>query len=109
MAQPTAQDIFGQNVFYDEGQGNFQISSRDLQNSGLSYISEGSPIPILAAILKTASEWLENNQDEAVKATCSTYSSSPVNRNGIDYTEFNFSFSFFGSYEAPAFDPDELI
>lgn len=109
MAQPTLEDIFGTLSAVNQDTGNLEISYSALNQMGLYNFNDQYPLTLLAAIIKRANEWLEANQDQAVKATSTYTSSSPSNRNGVDKTEFAFSFSFYGNYQTPTFDPDDLI
>lgn len=106
MPQPTYADLFGPGATLD-GSNNLTIPYAALQAAGIS----GNPPAALesyAAVTKTASTWLAANTDEAVQASVEQRITAPSVRNGVDRTEFVYSTSFYGNYNAPTFDPDEV-
>lgn len=109
MAQPTLDQLLGQTVSLDTSAGTLTIGLADLQAVGLDNVDFNNSIPIFAAIVKLASNFLIANLDESVMATCDFTANSPVNRNNIDKTLFTFALGFYGTYTEPLFDPDNIV
>jgi hypothetical protein len=108
MAQPTAENLFGTGANYNATTDKFEITKAALEAAGITNAATAAPIEIYAAIVKNAHSWLVSNTDEAVLAASSLSVSAPFFRNGVDKTSFTYQAQFFGAYNAPAFDPDDL-
>ncbi len=109
MAQPSGQGLFGNGTYYDMQAGYLFIPTSAFTDAGLDAIDDANALPILAALLKKSSSWLQQNQDESVKASSVQSSFSPSTRNGQEVTEYIFTFSFYGDYQAPTFIKHQLL
>lgn len=109
MAQPTIQDIFGANSVLSEGGLTLTLSLTDFTTVGLEAINYSDPEKLFAALVIIASTWLIPNIDETVPLTCDKQTSSPITRNNLDKTLYQFIFGFYSDYLEPPFDPDNII
>ncbi|MDJ0675509.1 MAG: hypothetical protein QNJ36_09045 [Calothrix sp. MO_167.B42] len=107
MTQPTYGDLFGTGANFNESTQKIEIPLSALASAGLN-ATNPTAVNALAAIIKNSHGWLDANQDEQVMATASLESIAPVPRNEIDKTEFSYTLNFYGNYQAPTFDPDEV-
>lgn len=103
MAQPSLSDLFGSGTTITSE--NLQIPLASLASVGL---SNQVPLSILAAIVVRSTDWLLANEDLAVRATSERVVFSPVVRNNVERTQYANTLVFFGNYQAPVFDPDDL-
>lgn len=108
MAQPTFTDLFGAGATYNPATNNLEIPKAALENAGIADAATATPIEILGAVTKLSHDWLSVNTDEAVMANSRLDTSSPFFRNNVEKTSFIFNLQFFGNYNAPIFDPDDL-
>ena len=103
--QPGIIDLFGANSTFS---GSPKVLSIPL--SSLPALTSANPtaLELYAAIIQTAHTWLNANTDASVLATSDITISSPVTRNGVPKTQFQFTERFYGPYTAPTFDPNAV-
>ncbi len=107
MTQPTYGDLFGSGANFNESTQNIEIPLSALASVGLD-ATNPTAVNALGAIIKNSHGWLSANQDEQVMVTASLDNFAPVERNEVDKTEFSYTVNFYGNYQAPTFDPDEV-
>ncbi len=107
MAQPTFENLFGTGATFNPTTNTLEVPLSALAGSGLDATSP-TATNTLGAIVKNAHSWLEANQDEEVMATSTLSIFSPIERNEEERTEFGYTVNFYGDYQAPTFDPDEV-
>jgi hypothetical protein len=107
MAQPTYAELFGTGATFNSGASRIEIPLTGLSASGLN-ATEPTALEALASVTKISSAWLSANTDETVMAGCDTTQFAPVQRNGLNKTQFQYALSFYGNYTTPTFDPDEV-
>lgn len=105
MPQPTYENLFGTGAIWDAT--GLHIPQAALASTGLS-ANPPSALELYAAIVKQVHGWLSTNTDQAVLASSDLTVQAPLIRNGIPRTQYQFSERFFGSYNAPEFDPDQV-
>ncbi|MEH1862048.1 MAG: hypothetical protein V7L21_29510 [Nostoc sp.] len=105
MPQPAIIDLFGTGSAY--ASGNLSIPLSALNAAGLSNNSP-TALEIFAAIIKTGHTWLNSNTDTTVMATSDLTSVAPITRNSTAKTQFQYAVKFYGPYNAPEFDPDNI-
>ncbi|MEH2239547.1 hypothetical protein [Nostoc sp.] len=105
MTQPIITDLFGANSTFT---GSPKILEIPL--SSLPSLTGANPtaLEIYAAIVSNAHAWLNANTDTSVLGTSDLTISSPITRNGIAKTQFQYSERFYGLYSAPTFDPNSI-
>ncbi|MGV0102344.1 hypothetical protein NSTCB13_00865 [Nostoc sp. DSM 114160] len=103
--QPGITDLFGPTATFS---GTPKVLEIPL--SSLTALTSSNPtaLEIYAAIVQTAHTWINANTDVSVMATSDLTISSPITRNGVAKTQFQFSERFFGTYAAPTFDPNAV-
>ncbi len=107
MAQPTFENLFGTGATFNPTTNTLEIPLSALAGSGLDATSP-TATKTLGAIVKNAHSWLEANQDEEIMVTASVDNFAPVERNELDKTQFSYTVNFYGDYQTPTFDPDEV-
>lgn len=107
MPQPSFAELFGVGSNWDAVDNSLQIPLSALQQSGLS-ANPPSALEVYSALIKTAHTWLSANTDATVLATSDLTVQAPIVRNGQPRTQFQFSARFYGAYNAPEFDPDQI-
>jgi len=113
MTQATYQQLFGTGSALKNSGDTLTESGIFIPLSGLlsgAALNATSPTAVQAfsAVVEIASDWLSTNTDESVMATSSQSTFAPTTRNGLTKTQFSHNLSFYGSYTAPTFDPDQI-
>jgi len=108
MAQPTIVELLGAGTVIDIPNQLVSIPAQVFIDNGLIDLSTAQPIEIVAVLVKNATSWLTNNNDEAVNADGNLTVNTPAIRNNIEKTLFAFTFEFFGNYTEPIFNPIDL-
>jgi hypothetical protein len=103
VAQPTLIQLFGTGTTISSG--NLVVPLSALASVGL---SDQDPLGIFGAIIKIGGDWIAANTDESVMASCEKSTFAPITRNNLEKTQYNYNLAFYGSYQAPTFDPDDL-
>ena len=107
MAQPTYSDLLGAGATINQTADRLEIPLTALAAAGLD-AENPTATNVLGAIVKNAHSWLETNEDEEVMVASTLSIFAPVQRNEQDRTEFGYTLNFYGNYETPDFDPDEV-
>ncbi|MEH2377746.1 MAG: hypothetical protein V7K27_02410 [Nostoc sp.] len=103
--QPGITDLFGANSTLS---GTPKILAIPLTSLPALTGSNPTALEVYAAVVSYAHTWLNANTDASVLATSDVTISSPITRNGVPKTQFQFSERFYGSYAAPIFDPNAV-
>lgn len=105
MTQPLITDLFGATATFSGSPKVLQIPLASLPS-----LTGANPtaLELYAAIVSNAHTWLNANTDASVLGTSDLTISSPVTRNGVVKTQFQYSERFYGSYTAPTFDPNAV-
>ncbi|MBH8576992.1 hypothetical protein I8752_29225 [Nostocaceae cyanobacterium CENA369] len=105
MSQPGFTDLFGTDTTFS---GTPKVLSIPL--TALPALTSANPtaLEIYGAIVQMAHAWITANTDASVMATSDLTISSPITRNGIAKTQFQYSERFYGPYTAPTFDPNTV-
>ncbi|MEH2001104.1 MAG: hypothetical protein V7L00_20535 [Nostoc sp.] len=103
--QPGITDLFGANSTFT---GTPKVLEVPL--SSLPALTGNNPtaLEIYAAIISYAHTWFAANTDASVFGTSDLTISSPITRNGVPKTQFQYSERFYGTYAAPTFDPNAV-
>lgn len=107
MATPSITDLFGAGATWDANNNQLKIPFSALQAAGLS-TNPPSALEVYSALVKNAHTWLNANTDQSVMASSDLTVQAPLTRNGTPKTQYQFATRFFGSYQAPEFDPDQV-
>jgi hypothetical protein len=108
MAEPTFVNLFGTGSTYNSTSNKLEIPKAALEAAGVTDASTAKPIELFAALVTVANSWLSANTDQAVMAASRLSVNAPFQRNGVDKTSYTYQLQFFGAYNAPTFDPDDL-
>lgn len=108
MAQPTLEELFGIGTTYNEVTEKLEIPKAALGISGLDLVGSFAAVGLLAAITKNAHAWLVTNEDELVRAASRLDYSAPFFRNEQEFSSFIYNLQFFGRFQQPEFDPDDV-
>ncbi|AVH73824.1 hypothetical protein [Nostoc sp. 'Lobaria pulmonaria (5183) cyanobiont'] len=103
--QPGITDLFGVNSTF---LGTPKVLEIPLSSLPALTSANPTPLELYAAIISFAHTWINANTDASVMASSDLVISSPVTRNGIPKTQFQFSERFYGTYSAPIFDPNAV-
>lgn len=92
MAEPTLQEIFGENATQDSS--TLTISKSDLQTTGLSAATDNTAESLIVAIVLKAAQNLsdtkqETNQD--IQVTINKGFDSLVTRNNLSYRQYQYT------------------
>ncbi len=104
---PTFEEIYGTGATFNTATSTLEIPLTALAQSGLN-ATNPTPLQTLGAIARNAHAWLSTNTDETVMADSDLNPFAPIQRNGEDKTQFQYSINFYASYTTPEFDPDEV-
>ncbi|MEH2113541.1 hypothetical protein [Nostoc sp.] len=105
MTQPLITDLFGATATFS---GTPKVLEIPLTSLPALTSSNPTALELYAAIVQTAHTWLNANTDASVLAASDITISSPVTRNGVAKTQFQFTERFYGVYNAPTFDPNAI-
>ncbi|MEH2283350.1 MAG: hypothetical protein V7K90_18795 [Nostoc sp.] len=103
--QPGITDLFGANSTLA---GTPKVLEVPLTSLPALTNNNPTPLEVYAALISYAHAWLNANTDASVLATSDVTISSPITRNGVPKTQFQFSERFYGTYAAPTFDPNAV-
>jgi len=105
MAQPTITDLFGANSTYDTAS-----KTVSLPLTSLPALTNANPTPleIYAALISFAHNWINANSDQSVLADSGLTINSPITKNSVAKTQFQYAVRFYGPYTAPTFDPTQI-
>lgn len=105
MTQPAITDLFGSTATFVGTPPVLEIPL-----SALPSLTGSNPtaLELYAAIVSHAHVWLNANTDASVLGNSNLNISSPITRNGIAKTQFQYSEIFYGPYTAPTFDPNAV-
>jgi hypothetical protein len=107
MAQPTLTEIFGTPSTIDGNLNALVIPSSFFAQYGIN-LNSALPIELLAVLIVTTYFSMATNTDETVNLAVTRTITAPVSRNNQDKTSFSFNLEFFGSYESPTFQINDL-
>ena len=107
MPQPTYSDLFGTGAAINQATGKLEIPLTALAAAGLD-AENPTATNALGAVVKNAHGWLETNEDEGVMVASTLSTFAPVDRNEEERTEFGYTLNFYGDYNVPTFDPDQV-
>ena len=108
MAQPTFADLFGAASAYNGTSNKLEIPKAALEAAGVANAATAQPIELFGALIAFAHTWLAANTDQAVMSASRLSVNAPFQRNAVDKTSYTYQIQFFGTYNAPTFDPDDL-
>ncbi|MGV0102233.1 hypothetical protein NSTCB13_06121 [Nostoc sp. DSM 114160] len=103
--QPGITDLFGPNSTFS---GSPKVLEIPLSSLPALTTANPTALELYAAIISYAHTWINANTDASVMASSDLVISSPVTRNGVAKTQFQFSERFYGPYSAPTFDPNSI-
>ncbi len=103
----TFEQLLGTGANFNAATSTLEIPLTALAESGLDG-TEPTALQCLAAIIRNAHNWLSANTDQTVMADSALNPFAPVERNGQNKTQYQYSLNFYGDYSTPVFDPDEV-
>ena len=105
MTQPSITDLFGANSTFSSTTHTLSIPM-----TSLPALTNANPTPleIYAALVSFAHNWISANSDQSVLADSTLSINSPITKNGIQKTQFQYAVKFYGVYNAPTFDPNAV-
>ena len=105
MTQPAITDLFGANSSWDATNKKLEIPL-----TSLPALTSQSPsaLELYAAVVSFAHNWINANSDQSVLADSSLTINSPITKNSIAKTQFQYAVKFYGVYNAPTFDPNAV-
>ncbi|MEH2031024.1 MAG: hypothetical protein V7K67_15405 [Nostoc sp.] len=105
MSQPLITDLFGLTATFSGSPKVLQIPLTSLPSlTG----ANPTPLELYAAIISYAHNWISANTDQSVLADSTLTISSPITKNGVAKTQFQYAERFYGAYTAPTFDPNAV-
>ncbi|MEH2318561.1 hypothetical protein [Nostoc sp.] len=105
MTQPAITDLFGATATFS---GTPKILEIPLTSLPALTGANPTALEIYAAIISFAHAWFSTNADQSVLVDSNLTISSPITKNGIPRTQFQFAERFYGPYTAPIFDPNTV-
>jgi hypothetical protein len=107
MALPTLEQLFGAGATLTNG--DLTIPAAALIASGVDNPATADALTLFGAVVKNAhSSYFATNNDASVMADIQYSAQAPAIRNNLFKTAFNFNCQFFGAYNVPTFDPDDV-
>ena len=105
MTQPAFTDLFGANSTF-----NATSKTLEIPLTSLPALTNANPTPleIFAAVLSYAHVWINANSDQTVLSDSVLTINSPITKNGVAKTQFQYAVKFYGVYNAPTFDPNAV-
>ena len=105
MTQPAFTDLFGANSSFS---GTPKILNIPL--SSLPALTNANPtaLEVYAAIVSYAHNWINANSDQSVLSDSTLTINSPITKNSVAKTQFQYAVKFYGVYNAPTFDPNTV-
>ncbi|MEH2374015.1 hypothetical protein [Nostoc sp.] len=105
MSQPAITDLFGATATFAGTPKTLEIPL-----TSLPALTGANPtaLELYSAIISYAHTWFAANADTSVMGTSDLTISSPITRNGVAKTQFQYSERFYGTYSAPTFDPNAV-
>ncbi|QLE41687.1 hypothetical protein FD723_15530 [Nostoc sp. C052] len=105
MTQPAITDLFGANSTFS---GTPKVLEIPLTSLPALTGSNPTALELYAAIVSFAHSWISANTDQSVLVDSTLTISSPVTKNGVPRTQFQYAERFYGAYTAPTFDPNAV-
>lgn len=105
MTQPAFTDLFGANSTFNSTNKTLEIPL-----TSLTALTNASPtaLEVYAALVSFAHSWINANSDQSVLADSMLTINSPITKNSIAKTQFQYAVKFYGSYTVPTFDPNQV-
>lgn len=103
--QPGITDLFGATATFS---GTPKVLEIPLTSLPALTSANPTALELYAAIVQTAHAWISANTDQSVLVDSALTISSPITKNGIPKTQFQYSERFYGVYTAPTFDPNAV-
>lgn len=105
MTQPVITDLFGTGSTFA---GTPKVLSIPLTALPALTGSNPTALELYAAIISFAHNWISTNTDQSVLVDSNLTISSPITKNGVAKTQFQYAERFYGAYTAPTFDPNAV-
>lgn len=103
--QPGITDLFGANSTFS---GSPKVLEIPLTSLPALTSANPTPLELYAAIVSFAHTWITANTDQSVLVDSTLTISSPITKNGVPRTQFQYAERFYGTYTAPTFDPNQV-
>ena len=105
MTQPAFTDLFGANSTF-----NATTKTLEMPLTSLPALTNANPtaLEVYAALVSFAHNWINANSDQSVLADSTLTINSPITKNSVAKTQFQYAVKFYGPYTAPTFDPNSI-
>jgi hypothetical protein len=103
--QPGITDLFGANSTFT---GTPKVLTIPLSSLPALTTANPTALELHAALVSFAHNWISANTDQSVLADSTLTIASPITKNGVAKTQFQYATRYYGVYNAPTFDPNAV-